>query len=71
MIKETSEAVLMSGNGEQLEAIERVCDKRYLRGASVRDIINYLSGLRDEFHTNQHLIDGIDTLKSYWIARKA
>lgn len=70
MIKQASETVLMKGKGSTLEAMERVCDKRSLKGATTREIIQYLSDLRDKYHANRSLCEGIDTLKSYWIARK-
>lgn len=74
MITLVAEAVLMKGKGETLEAIERVCDKRSMRGASCDDIIAYLDHLltKDdgEYLKNSYLERGIETLKSYWIARK-
>jgi hypothetical protein len=71
MIKQSSEAVLMAGKGSTLEAIERVCDKRSMRGATAQEVIDYLNGLYDQtWHTSDHIREGIDTLRSYWIARQ-
>ena len=71
MITQIACSVLLAGQGETLEAIERVCDKRSLRGATPRDIIEYLNSLAKRYEHNQHILDGIYTLRSYWIARQA
>ena len=73
MIKqmEISEAVLMKGKGEQLEALERVCDKRHLKGASVDYVIAFLTDYAERNALDVDLCNGVDVLKSYWIARQA
>lgn len=52
------------------QAIERVCDKRYFRGAKCEDIITYLNSLaHGVWKNNDSVRRDIDELKSYWIAR--
>lgn len=73
MIKfiENVESVLMDGRGAQLEALERVCDRRYLRGAGVDGVLAFLQEYRDRWALNAPIIEGVDVLISYWTARKA
>ena len=71
MLTQSSVAVLMAGKGETLEAIERVCDKRSLRGEKPENVINYLNGLADRWKLSPNILEGIYELKSYWIARQA
>jgi len=61
---------LMEGKGEQLEALERVCLKRYMRGASCDDVIKFLSGYRKKWNQSVHITKGADILIGYWNSRK-
>ena len=66
------ETIVMKGKGKALEAIERVCDKRYARGATPKDVIAYLDHLiQDTWAQNKEVIFGIKVLRSYWLARMA
>lgn len=61
--------ILVTDN-EQAQAIERVCDKRYLRGATPRQVIKYLDGLYER-QKNKALRAEISKLTAYWFARMA
>lgn len=80
MLKQEAVAVLMAGKGSQLEALERVCDKRYLRAcksgmsdieankAVVKHLDEYIS--RWNKPESEHIAKSARVLIAYWIARQ-
>lgn len=70
LVKEWQSVNIIVTDNPIAQAIERVCDKRYLRGAKCKNIISYLDGLTNGvWKDNGPIRRDIYKLKAYWIAR--
>ena len=69
---------LLEGKGSQLEALERVCDRRYIRASKAgysnleanTAIVKHLEDYISRWSKNKTVKHGAEVLRSYWIARQ-
>lgn len=69
---------ILEGNGSQLEALERVCDKRYIRACKAgysnieanKAVVKHLDAYVERWSKNETVKRGAGVLRSYWIARQ-
>ena len=78
-VRKESSCGILDGKGEQLEALERVCDKRYIRASKAgysdmeanRAVVKHLDEYIGRWSKSEKVKHWAEVLRSYWIARQA